>query len=399
MKIAQIICQFRPYKSGMSEAAYFTARELSRAGNEVVVFTPQYDETLNAVEGTDGFIIKRIKPFLKYGNAAFLPKLWKELDGFDIIHLHYPFFGAAEIVWIKKVFAKTTPNPSLLKRGNKMKLVITYHMDVVGEGIIKKIFAVYTKFLMPKILKSADAIVVSSLDYFKNSNAKKLKLENKVTELPFGADHDIYKIMGKDAQLMAKYKLEDDDKIILTVGPLDSAHYFKGVEYLIKAFKSVFDASDPCKKRNLKLIIIGDGNLRKYYENIASQLGITEQVIFAGRVNDEEKIKIINLSYVEVLASINKSEAFGIVLLEAMACAKPIIASNLPGVRSVVEDGINGLLCEPKNIENLAGKIKYLLDNPHIVRQMGASGLEKVEKEYNWKIISDKLEKIYKNLM
>ncbi|MFH0856534.1 MAG: glycosyltransferase family 4 protein [bacterium] len=399
MKIAQIICQFRPYKSGMSEAAYYTAKELSRKGNEVIVFTPQYDLSLKSIEEMDGFKIKRIKPVFKYGNAAFIPKLWKELDGFDIIHLHYPFFGAAEILWLKRIFNKTTLCPSLLKKGNKMKLVITYHMDVVGEGAIKKFFTVHTQFIMPRILKSADVIIASSFDYFKNSNAGKLKLEKEIIELPFGADCDIYKVMEKDARLMAKYKLEDDDKIILTIGPLDSAHYFKGVEYLIKAFKSVFDASDPGKKRNLKLMIIGDGNLGRYYENIASQLGITEQVIFAGRVNDEEKIKIINLSYVEVLASINQSEAFGIVLIEAMACAKPVIASNLPGVRSVVEEGVNGLLCEPKNIENLAGKIKYLLDNPHIARQMGASGLERVEKLYNWKCITGKLEKIYKTLI
>ncbi len=91
MRIAQIVCQFRPYKGGINETAYYFSRELVKLGHNVTVLTPLYDNKLKSEEEMDGFKIKRIKPFLKYGNAAFIPKLWKELDNFDIIHLHEPF--------------------------------------------------------------------------------------------------------------------------------------------------------------------------------------------------------------------------------------------------------------------------------------------------------------------
>ncbi|MFC1613019.1 glycosyltransferase family 4 protein [Patescibacteria group bacterium] len=389
MKIAQIVCQFRPYKSGISESAYYFSKELAKRGNEVVVFTPLYDKKLQTTEEMDGFKIKRIKPFFSYGNGAFIPKIKKELNGFDIVHLHYPFFGAAEIVCrMKKRKLKSTP------------LIITYHMDVVGKGILKSIFNFHTKNLMPKILKSANKITFSSLDYYKNSNAKNIKLNEKnIIELPFGIDQSDYKIIGKDNKIMDKYNLEYDDKIILMIGGIDKAHYFKGLEYLFKALKIIKETYTGTEIYKIKIIIIGGGNMKKYYINLAGQLGISKQIIFAGKVSDEEKIKLINSSYINVLPSIDKSEVFGISLIEAMACAKPVIASNLAGVRTVVEDGVNGLLCEPKNANNLAGKIKYLLDNPLIARQMGGAGLEKVQKIYNWKNIGNRLEKIYKNLI
>lgn len=400
MKIAQIICQFRPYKGGMNEVAYYFSKELVKKGNEVVVFTPLYDKNLPVVEKIDGFIIKRIKPFFSFGNAAFIPKLWKELNNFDIVHLHYPFFGAAEIIWLKKIFGK-----------KKFKLVITYHMDVVGKGIIRELFSFHTLFIMPKILKCADKITISSMDYFQASNAMDLRLgmekkwlknfdKNNIIELPFGVEKKNFTPLEKDKSLMAKYNLEDDDKVILIIAALDSAHYFKGFDYLLKAFKLVLASpeNENWRRKNLKIISIGDGDLKSYYINLASQLNINKQVIFAGKVDDNEKIKLINLSYMNILPSTEKSEAFGVVLIESMACAKPVIASNLPGVRTVVEDGISGLLCEPKNEENLAGKIKYLLDMPYIARQMGWKGREKVENIYNWGRIGEKIREIYKNI-
>ncbi|MFH0854305.1 MAG: glycosyltransferase family 4 protein [bacterium] len=418
MKIAQIICQFRPYKSGMSEVAYNFSKELTKLGNEVVVFTPLYDKNLIKIEKLDGFVIKRIKPLLKYGNAAFIPSILKELNNFDIVHLHYPFFGVAEIVWLNKIFKKNfTFNAGKLGAGsqrriNQIKLVITYHMDVVGKGILGKFFEFYSNFLMPGILKSADLITVSSLDYFKNSAAYDEELAKKIIELPFGVDKNIYKPAHPDKNFFAKYNLEEDDKIILFVSSLDKAHYFKGAEYLIKAFKllyntkvgEIYSVSLPDKeecvyqKQKLKLVIIGEGDLKPYYKNLAEQLGLKNQIIFAGRADDKEKIKFLNACYMKILPSIDKSEAFGIVLLEAMACGKPVIASNLPGVRSIVEDGVNGLLCEPKNEEKLAGKIKYLLDNSLIARQMGGNGLAKIEDMYNWNKIGKRLEYIYKNI-
>ena len=82
-----------------------------------------------------------------------------------------------------------------------------------------------------------------------------------------------------------------------------------------------------------------------------------------------------------------------------MACGKPLIASNLKGVRSVVDVGINGILVEPKNSRDIANKINYLFQNPDKITSFGKSGLESVEKKYRWSVVTDKLEKIYYKLL
>ena len=88
-------------------------------------------------------------------------------------------------------------------------------------------------------------------------------------------------------------------------------------------------------------------------------------------------------------------EAFGLVLVEAMATGKPVIASNLPGVRTVVNNGKDGFLVEPKNVEDLTLKIQYLLENEEVRKKFGREGREKVEEKYLWEKIGEKLESVY----
>ena len=96
-----------------------------------------------------------------------------------------------------------------------------------------------------------------------------------------------------------------------------------------------------------------------------------------------------------VLPSIDRSEAFGLVLLEAMACAKPVIASNLPGVRTVVEEGKNGLLVRPGQVDDLAKKILIVLSDESLQKQYGNYGYQLVQQKYQWSVIAQQLERIY----
>ena len=88
-------------------------------------------------------------------------------------------------------------------------------------------------------------------------------------------------------------------------------------------------------------------------------------------------------------------EAFGLVLVEAMACGKPVIASDLPGVRTVVDDGVNGFLVRPRDCEDLATKMRLLLENNEIRVTFGRAGRKKVEEKYSWENIGKKLERLY----
>lgn len=385
MKIAIITPTFPPYFGGIGKVAYYQAKELRKLGYEVIVFTPKYSNTsLSGLEELPFKVIK-IKPLFKYGNAAFIPQLIKELKNFDLIHLHYPFFGGAELIWLK--------NKRLKKQG--AKIIIHYHMDVVGQGWLKYFFTFHNKFILPKIIKSADLVIVTSLDYAKNSNISDLIKKNpdKFKEVPCGVDINVFSPQEKDQNLLEKYQIKPLEKIILFVGGLDKAHYFKGVEYLIQAVNLLKE-----KEYYWRLIIVGEGELKSLYQDLAGQLALSHRIIFPGYISENDLVKFYNLADLVVLPSIDKSEAFGMVLIEAMACRKPVVASNIYGVRTVVDDGINGLLVQLKDFSDLASKIHYLLTQPEVAQQFGEKGLEKVKEKYSWEKIGQELDRIFRHI-
>lgn len=379
MKIAQIVCAFPPYKGGMGNVANEFSCRLAKRGHQVTVFTPLYSKNpVNHEKQNEKIKIFRLKPLVAYGNAAILSNIKNHLKVFDVIHLHYPFFGTAGLV---AKFKKNNPTK---------KLIITYHMDATGSGLIGLFFKIYAKLIMPKILKAADIITVSSFDYLENSDAKNIfkKYPNKFIELPFGVNLDHFKPAKKDQDLMNKFGIQADDKVLLFVGGLDSAHYFKGLDLLLNAVNVI---------KECKLVIIGEGNLKSYYQNLVAEKGLREIVKFASSVSYQDLPKYYNLADLFILASINKAEAFGLVLLEAMACGKAVIASDLPGVRTLPVDKERSVF-KVGNEDDLIKRIKFLLQEDRLRLSIGEKGREKVEKMYDWNVVVSKLEDMFKIL-
>jgi glycosyltransferase involved in cell wall biosynthesis len=181
-------------------------------------------------------------------------------------------------------------------------------------------------------------------------------------------------------------------KVILFVGGLDRAHYFKGINVLIQAVKRIASRGD------FVVLVIGDGDLRDSYEGIVKNVGLSSVIKFIGSVSDNNLPKFYSNADMLVLPSVDKSEAFGIVSLEAMASGVAVIASDLPGVRSVIDKKKTGLLVKPANVENLANMINSLLDNPRLAAAYGKAGREKVLENYTWEKIGYKLDNLFRNL-
>ncbi|MDO9399802.1 MAG: glycosyltransferase family 4 protein [bacterium] len=379
MKIAQIICTFPPYRGGMGNVVYHFSSGLADLGNDVTVLTPDYsakNSKNNFFEDSKfNFKILRLKPLFKYGNAAFIPQLFWKLNNYDIVHLHYPFFGAMEIIVLLKLFFR-----------KKFKLVVHYHMDAKAPGFKGLVFKLNNLLILPILLWQAKIITCASLDYIKHSNIANyyIKHSRKFRQTLFGVDLKRFTIQSGVIQ-------EKNQKTILFVAGLDKAHHFKGLENLFQAIKILKNSL------NIKfnLTIIGEGDLKDYYKNLAKDLEIDEIVNFLGQVDNDKLVDYYNYSDVFVLPSISQSEAFGLVLLEAMACAKPVIASNLPGVRGVFKNNIQGLLVEPKDVYDLAKKLKIILTNNNLARQMGQAGRKLVEDKYTWKKVVKRLDLIY----
>jgi glycosyltransferase involved in cell wall biosynthesis len=378
MKIAHLVTVFPPYRSGIGNACYQEVIGLAKLGHEVTVFTPDYGGAKLPL-GDFPASIFYLKPFFKYGNAAMVPNILKELNHFDVIHIHYPFIGGIENFIFRKI---------------KKPLIIRYHMDLSMPRFFSFFVRPYN-LITKNIFKRANKILVSSYDYAEDSKFIGnffRKQKEKFIELPYGVDVERFKPTVKNKGLMEKLHLTEDDKIILFVGGLDKAHYFKGIDTLLQA-----TANTKIQNQKVKLIIVGKGSEKAKYEKLAEELKIKNEVIFT-EASDQELPAYYNLADLFVLPSINCCESFGIVLLEAMACGKPCLASNLPGVRTVVDEAKTGFLIEPGNADDLAEKIKNIFENQILMKEMGEAGRKKVEEKYNQDKIIKEIEQIYVSL-
>ncbi len=396
MYIAHIVCTYPPYYGGMGNVVFQTVSHLVDLGHEVEVITPlYYHEEKKFEERREDLDVgehiekqeemkdygRHLKPSIQYGNAARLSKIGKELDQFDLVHLHYPFFGTANLVRKWK-----------LKNPNK-PLVITYHMDTRGSGWKGLIFKYYSKFWMPKILNSADALIASSFDYVESSDASELFKQNKDKwhELPFGVDLERFAPREKPELLLEDLELSTELPIILFVGGMDRAHYFKGIPVLLRSLAKLKK-----NETSVQCILVGDGDLRADFEMQSKVSGLSDLVKFVGKVSNEELPKFYNLADLFILPSINQAEAFGMVLLESMASGVPVIASDLPGVRSVAQDG--GVLVKPNNADDLVGAIYNFFAEDLDKEKFGRDVRSTAEEKYNWAKITKDLDVIYQQL-
>lgn len=385
MKIAQVVCTYPPYSGGIGQSAKRFA-DILESEHELTTFTlkPKI-ETAFSTETT-----KYLNPVFRHGHGALPFSLLLSLRKFDCIYLHYPFFGASEIVWLFLLF-----HP-------KKKLIIHYHMDTNDLSWFLKPLALPSLIIRKNLFKKAKTITVSSLDYIKNGQLSNLaaRYPKKFEEIPFGLDTNLYtpKIPIGGHGLIAKTKeivnfvtknfIKRGQVSLLFVGGLDSAHYFKGLSVLFEALAKI-------EHKYWRLNIVGSGNLLEAYTEQVNFLGLNNKVKFLGRLEEEALVRTYQTSDIFILPSINRHEAFGLVLTEAMSCGVPVIASNLPGVRQVFRNELDGLLAEPGDAQDLAEKIAKLIGNEPKRQAMGKSARLYAVSRYSLENIADKLKKVF----
>jgi len=257
--------------------------------------------------------------------------------------------------------------------------VVTYHNDVVFPMKVNgfhfpRYFGKSMEWLNGRIIKpvldEAEIIIATTKSYAETSLVLKNYL-HKTRIVPNAIDVSLYPpTTGKE-------------KYIVYAGRLVN---YKGVETLLNAMKIVQ------AKEDLRLVLIGDGYDRKHLEIMATKLGVKAE--FTGRVLYSGFIDLISRAEILVLPTNNRLEAFGIVLLEAMACETPVLAFNTPGVNEVAMDG--GMVYS--STDELAEKIMELHSNEPLRRSLGRSGRMAVESKYSWSSVLDKSESIYREV-
>ena len=289
-----------------------------------------------------------------------------KLKDFQAVILQYPFFGGMRQVY-------------LAKKKYNFKLILNYNMDLVGAGWKGLIFSYASKFFLPKIIQAADFVLASSLDYAQHSRLGRYWRD----------DEQKFQIIanGVDTTKFSPSPRLSEENIIIFVGALDRAHYFKGVENLIRAVSQI-------KRDDYKVIIVGAGDMLVHYQALVQSLVITDKIKFVGRASEEEKIKYYQDALATVLPSIDQSESFGIALAESLACGTPVIASDSPGVRSVFSEAKTGFKIKAGDIADLAEKLEYVLNNPDKISAMRPDCRLVAVEKYDWEKIGDKLAKL-----
>jgi len=285
-------------------------------------------------------------------------RMIRESDA-DLVHLHLPNPTA-----ILAYIASRQPG----------RLIVTYHSDIIRQKVLGAAFWPFLRHA----LKKASAIIVGSPNYIEASHVL-AKFREKCVVIPFGIPFEEFQ--QENTEEIARIRDLYGKRIVLGVG----RHvYYKGFEYLIRAMKNV----------NGHLLIIGDGPLRSDLEQEARSCGISERVSFLTDVEDLRSY--YQASDVFVLPSIARSEAFGIVQLEAMACGVPVVNTSLDsGVPFVSPHDLTGLTVPPEDSAALSDAINKLLDDPLLRERMGAAGRTRVEQEFSLKVMTRKTLELY----
>ena len=365
MKIAHVVSTFSPHVGGMGTVCYNEAKRLAESGHDVTVFTLKYPGT--TYDDTKfPFKVVRLRPLIRLGDAGLVPQILNYLTGFDLVHLHYPFYGGAEWLCFSSV-----------------PLVITYHMDAQAEGIKGLISKIYDWF-WPKILfAQARKIIAVDAEHFKNTKFGKY-FSDKVVEIQNGVDTNVFSPRIVDLESIGLAHLKDK-KIILFVGnPLP----VKRLDLLINSMKLLADD-------NLALVVVGGGYELDKYKQMVKDLQIENSIYFAGQCDSQQKLSdYYNAAWCVVVPS--DYESFSLVVAEAMACGVPVVASKIPAMAGRINNGVNGFLFEKGSAESLVGTLKKIMSMSAEERKsVGEKGRMEMENKYSWEQHMEKLIKVY----
>jgi glycosyltransferase involved in cell wall biosynthesis len=363
---------FKPHLGGVEEVIHMLAKGLVEKNHDVTIITSNIGENDIRPENEviDGINVIRCKAAPFIFRAIRLKGFKEKLEHVnpDIFHAHHPIPGVSDTTIF---YAQKNLIPS----------VLTYHADSQEDTFLSKIAArVYYRLIGNRAVEAADAVVTHTQSYAETSPVLKNFLD-KIIINPLGVDVKRFNPDVKDNGIREKYKLKDKF-VILALGRLVP---YKGYKYLINAMKYLDD--------DYVLILGGKGILRDSLMKLANDLKLKNRVIFAGFIPETQKTSYYAACDVFCAPSISRGEAFGVSILEAIACGKPVVATNIPGVREIAS--IGGRITLPRNPMRLAETIKKMREDPINKNKL----YQTVKDRFSWEKIVGKYISIYKELL
>jgi glycosyltransferase involved in cell wall biosynthesis len=373
-----LTAHFPPHIGGAEIQARSLAAALRAKGIDVFVLT-QHFRNLKKRETIDGICIRRLFVFgggrlrsLVFMLSAFL-FLLKKKKQYHIIHVHLASSPALTAVIARQILRK--------------KVMVKF----AGAGKTGDIASAQKTFigkLKLKILrKYTDFFVCPSQEIQKELIDYKFP-STKIVTIPNGVDTKKFSPVGETVRKKIKESLTLPwDKLVTFAGRLEPG---KGLEILLPAWQKVVTAYP-----DVHLLLLGEGSTGELLREKVSELGIERETSFPGAVQNVNEY--LRASDIFILPS--AAEGLSNALLEAMACGAPVIATHIGGTEEVIRDGVNGLLVEPENPEDLARAILTLLKDKAHARRLGRNARKTIETGYSLDRISQRYIQLYSQLM
>lgn len=373
MKIAQLVATFPPAIGGMGQVAFEESRRLAEAGHQVTVFTLN-----NRFFGKDqtSYQVRSLRAVPKLGDAGFVPQLLLRLREFDVIHLHYPWYGGAEWVLLAHWLFKK-------------KYVVTYHMDADPGGMVKcGVQGLYDRVWPRAIFSHAAKVITVDSGHLASTRFGSGIVQKNIVQLYNAVDTTVF---TPEVTLPWPIALEGWEKkrVFLFVGnPLP----FKRLDWILQALAKINDLE-------VVLAVVGGGYGMPKYQKLAVELGITDRVRFVNSIADRAMLNHFYQVATALVVASARAESFSLVIIEALAAGCPVIASDIPGVRARVVPGVDGLLFHPAAIKELVEAMRQLAVQSNAERTtMGQAGRSKVVATYGWDKHVQDLLNIYRSV-
>ncbi|MCX5800957.1 MAG: glycosyltransferase family 4 protein [Candidatus Eisenbacteria bacterium] len=369
--IAIVTHAYYPQYGGVTEHVHHAALELRKRGHRVTIITcghggrANYPEGNNVIRLGSNVLIRYNKAYVNLTTGWNVYGKMRRLlcqGQYDVVHVHCP------LVPVLPLAATRTAGDALLFG--------TFHASAessAGYFLFKPFLKRYHRKLDGRIAVSEPA-----RDFVRKYFGGDYRI------IPNGVDPSRFNPDNPPIEELADGKLN-----VLFVGRPDPR---KGLEYLIRSMEIVRSRS----KSPVRLVVIGDGPKRRTYEAMVGKRH-RDSVLFLGSVGVDLLPRYFSSAHA-FCSPATGNESFGIVLLEAMASGVPIVASDIPGYRTVVTNGQEGFLTKPRDLEAMARALLLLLDDRRLREDMGAKGRQKALR-YSWAKIAEQTEQYYVEAM
>jgi glycosyltransferase involved in cell wall biosynthesis len=373
VRIVQVSPFFAPHPGGVESHVRAISAELVRRGHDVTVVTSRFDRSLPEEETIDGIRVLRARtPATVFqtpldvgvGSAV------RRLDA-EVVHLHYPppltsYFAVRGLAH--------HPVPACL----------TYHCDLYLPGPAGRVLTgIYERVFLPRTLGRIRTIIVHTRSYGLTSRPLRGR---ELVVIPSAVDLLRFRPDVDGSAVRTKLGL-DGGRVIAFTGRLVP---HKGVDVIVRAL--------PELPTDVKLLVVGRGPRLPELHALARRLGVDERIRFCPDVSDADLPQYLRAADLFVFPSQNRQEGFGLVVAEALAAGLPVVIADMPGVREVIEPGVQGVLVEPMIQQDLVAKLKALLDDAEMRRRMGLAARARAEERFGLRTVVDELTGVYQAL-